>query len=73
MRDPEVVARAQRAAGWLESAQERWRALQDRAETGRRIHESYSRYRGPGAVRYPRSLLIESAIKPDILAVTSQL
>jgi len=33
MRDPELVARAQRAAARLESARERWRALRGLAET----------------------------------------
>jgi hypothetical protein len=33
MRDPELVARAQRAASRLESAWERWRALQGPGET----------------------------------------
>ena len=33
MRDPGLVARAQRAASGLESARERWRALQGLAET----------------------------------------
>lgn len=33
MRDPELVARARHAAARLESAWERWRALQDLADT----------------------------------------
>ena len=52
MRDPGLVARAQRAASRLESAWERWRALQGLAETPARPVVGYVGYtleRGSGS------------------------
>jgi hypothetical protein len=104
MRDPELVARAQRAAARLESAWERWRALQGRDETPAQPVVGYVGYALNEPWGQPRAVIGFSAdeaellaeflelaqrhvpsqpakqrytvapvIKPDILAVTSQL
>ena len=97
MRDPGLVARAQRAAPRLESAWERWRALQGLAETPARPVVGYMGYaltepcrRGGGdhgaadraleisrrhipGRSFAQIFAVAPAIKPDILAVTSQL
>jgi len=116
MRDPELVARAQRAVARLESAWERWRALQGLGETpaqpvvgyvGDALSEPWGQPRAvigfsadeaellaeflergttdrslelvqrhvPDQPAQPATQLLPAApaIKPDILAVTSQL
>ena len=113
MRDPELVARAQRAAARLESAWERWKALQGLGETpaqpvvgyvgyalkepwgqpravigfsadeAERLAEFLERDSGDFGLTALRkqvqeepaapALTVTSAIKSDILAVTSQL
>jgi len=117
MRDPELVARAQRAAARLESAWERWRALQGLGETSAQPVVGYVGYALKEPWGQPRAVIgfsaeeaerlaeflergcdhgaadrglelaqrhvpgqpltqifsATSAIKPDILAVTSQL
>jgi hypothetical protein len=120
MRDPELVARAQHAAARLESAWERWRALQGLGETPAQPVVGYVGYALKEPWGQPRAVIgfsaeeaerlaeflerdttsdkgtvdlglerahrhvpsqsttthlftVTSAIKPDILAVTSQL
>src|SRR5215471_13696276 len=118
MRDPELVARAERAAARLESAWERWRALQGIGETPAQPVVGYVGYALKEPWGQPRAVIgfsaeeaerlaeflergtsdhgtadlglerahrhvpaqsttqrfaVTSAIKPDILAVTSQL
>ena len=84
MRDPELVARAQRAAARLESAWERWNAHQGLGETPAQpvvgLTVLMCMLSGLTALRKqvreePAApvLTVTSAIKSDILAVTSQL
>ncbi len=115
MRDPELVARAERAAARLESAWERWRALQGLGETSAQPVVGYVGYALKEPWGQPRAVIgfsaeeaerlaellerggsgdyqdpeitrqhvpgqslaqvfsVAPAIKPDILAVTSQL
>jgi hypothetical protein len=103
MRDPELVARAERAAAHLESAWERWRALQGLGETPTQPVVGYVGYALREPWGQPRAVIgfsaeeaerlaeflerdttsdrgtaellftTTSGIKPDILAVTSQL
>lgn len=99
MRDPELVARAERAAARLESAWERWRALQGLGETAAQPVVGYVGYALKEPWGQPRAVIGFSAeeaerlaeflercdgnhgaafsdvpaVKPDVLAVTSQL
>jgi hypothetical protein len=68
MRDPELVARAQRAAARLESAWERWRALQGLADTPAQPVVGYVGYalREPWA--QPRAVIGFSAEEAERLA-----
>jgi hypothetical protein len=71
MRDPELVARAQRAASRLESAWERWRALQGLGETPAQPVVGYVGYVGYALKEpweQPRAVIGFSAEEAERLA-----
>ena len=68
MRDPELVARAQRAAARLESAWERWRALQGLGETPAQPVEGYVGYALKEPWGQPRAVIGFSADEAERLA-----
>jgi hypothetical protein len=68
MRDPELVARAQRAAARLESAWERWRALQGLAETSAQPVVGYVGYALKEPWGQPRAVIGFSAEEAERLA-----
>ena len=68
MRDPELVARAQRAASRLESAWERWRALQGLAETSAQPVVGYVGYALKEPWDQPRAVIGFSAEEAERLA-----
>ncbi len=68
MRDPELVARAQRAAARLESAWERWRALQGLGETTAQPVVGYVGYALKEPWGQPRAVIGFSADEAERLA-----
>ena len=68
MRDPELVARAQRAAARLESAWERWRALQGLGETQTQPVVGYVGYALREPWGQPRAVIGFSADEAERLA-----
>jgi hypothetical protein len=68
MRDPELVTRAQRAAARLESAWERWRALQDLANTPAQPVVGYVGYALEEPWGQPRAVIGFSAEEAERLA-----
>jgi len=68
MRDPELVARAQRAAARLESAWERWRALQGMGETPAQPVVGYVGYALKEPWGQPRAVIGLSAEEAERLA-----
>ena len=68
MRDPELVARAQRAAARLESAWERWRALQGLGETLAQPVVGYVGYALKEPWGQPRAVIGFSADEAERLA-----
>src|ERR1700749_762648 len=68
MRDPELVARAQRAAARLESAWERWRALQGLGETPAQPVVGYVGYALKEPCGQPRAVIGFSAEEAERLA-----
>jgi hypothetical protein len=68
MRDPELVARAQRAAARLESAWERWRALQGLGETPAQPVIGYVGYALKEPWGQPRAVIGFSAEEAERLA-----
>jgi hypothetical protein len=68
MRDPELVARAQRAAARLESAWERWRALQGLGETSAQPVVGYVGYALKEPWGQPRAVIGFSAEEAERLA-----
>jgi hypothetical protein len=68
MRDPELVARAQRAAARLESAWERWRALQGLADTPPQSVVGYVGYALKEPWEQPRAVIGFSADEAERLA-----
>jgi hypothetical protein len=68
MRDPESVARAQRAAARLESAWERWRALQGLGETPAQPVVGYVGYALNEPWGQPRAVIGFSAEEAERLA-----
>jgi hypothetical protein len=68
MRDPELVARAQRAAARLESAWERWRALQGLGETPTQPVVGYVGYALREPWGQPRAVIGFSADEAERLA-----
>jgi glutathione S-transferase len=68
MRDPELVARAQRAAARLESAWERWRALQGLATTPAQPVVGYVGYALKEPWGQPRAVIGFSADEANRLA-----
>jgi hypothetical protein len=68
MRDPELVARAQRAAARLESAWERWRALQGLGETPAQPVVGYVGYALKEPWGQPRAVIGFSADEAERLA-----
>jgi hypothetical protein len=68
MRDPELVARAQRAAARLESAWERWRALQGLGETPAQPVVGYVGYALKEPWGQPRAVIGFSADEAELLA-----
>jgi hypothetical protein len=68
MRDPEMVARAQRAAARLESAWERWRALQGLGETPAQPVVGYVGYALSEPWGQPRAVIGFSADEAERLA-----
>src|SRR6202012_3127405 len=68
MRDPELVARAQRAAARLESAWERWRALQGLGETPAQPVVGYVGYSLKEPWGQPRAVIGFSAEEAERLA-----
>ena len=68
MRDPELVARAQRAAARLESAWERWRALQGLGETPTQPVVGYVGYALKEPWGQPRAVIGFSAEEAERLA-----
>jgi hypothetical protein len=68
MRDPELVARAQRAAARLESAWERWRALQGMGETPAQPVVGYVGYALKEPWGQPRAVIGFSADEAERLA-----
>lgn len=68
MRDPELVTRAQRAAARLESAWERWRALQGLGETPAQPVVGYVGYALNEPWGQPRAVIGFSAEEAERLA-----
>jgi hypothetical protein len=68
MRDPELVARAQHAAARLESAWERWRALQGLGETSAQPVVGYVGYALKEPWGQPRAVIGFSADEAERLA-----
>jgi hypothetical protein len=68
MRDPELVARAQHAAARLESAWERWRALQGLGETSAQPVVGYVGYALKEPWGQPRAVIGFSAEEAERLA-----
>ena len=68
MRDPELVARAQRAAARLESAWERWRALQGLGDTPAQSVVGYVGYGLKEPWGQPRAVIGFSAEEAERLA-----
>jgi hypothetical protein len=68
MRDPELVARAQHAAARLESAWERWRALQGMGETSAQPVVGYVGYALNEPWGQPRAVIGFSADEAERLA-----
>ena len=68
MRDPELVARAQRAAAHLESAWERWKALQGLGETPAQPVVGYVGYALKEPWGQPRAVIGFSADEAERLA-----
>jgi hypothetical protein len=68
MRDPELVARAQRAAARLESAWERWRALQGLGEMPAQPVVGYVGYALSEPWGQPRAVIGFSAEEAERLA-----
>ena len=68
MRDPELVARGQRAASRLESAWERWRALQGLGETSAQPVVGYVGYALKEPWGQPRAVIGFSAEEAERLA-----
>lgn len=68
MRDPELVARAERAAARLESAWERWRALQGLGETPAQPVVGYVGYALKEPWGQPRAVIGFSAEEAERLA-----
>jgi hypothetical protein len=68
MRDPELAARAQRAAARLESAWERWRALQGLGETPAQPVVGYVGYALKEPWGQPRAVIGFSADEAERLA-----
>ena len=68
MRDPELVARAERAAARLESAWERWRALQGLGETAAQPVVGYVGYALKEPWGQPRAVIGFSAEEAGLLA-----
>ena len=68
MRDPELVARAERAAARLESAWERWRALQGIGETPAQPVIGYVGYALKEPWGQPRAVIGFSADEAERLA-----
>ena len=68
MRDPELVARAERAAARLESAWERWRALQGLGETPGQPVVGYVGYALKEPWGQPRAVIGFSAEEAERLA-----
>jgi hypothetical protein len=68
MRDPELVVRAQRAAARLESAWERWRALQGMGETPVQPVVGYVGYAFNERWGQPRAVIGFSADEAERLA-----
>ena len=68
MRDPELVARAQRAAARLESAWERWKALQGLGETPAQPVVGYVGYALKEPWGQPRAVIGFSADEAERLA-----
>jgi hypothetical protein len=68
MRDPELVARAQHAAARLESAWERWRALQGLEETPAQPVVGYVGYALKEPWGQPRAVIGFSADEAERLA-----
>src|ERR1700704_40227 len=68
MRDPELVVRAQRAAARLESAWERWRALQGLGETPAQPVVGYVGYALKEPWGQPRAVIGFSAEEAERLA-----
>jgi len=68
MRDPELVARAERAAARLESAWERWRALQGLGETSAQPVVGYVGYALKEPWGQPRAVIGFSAEEAERLA-----
>ena len=68
MRDPELVARAQHAAARLESAWERWRALQGLGETPAQPVVGYVGYALKEPWAQPRAVIGFSAEEAERLA-----
>jgi|SRR5579859_5113152 hypothetical protein len=68
MRDPELVARAERAAARLESAWERWRALQGMGETPAQPVVGYVGYALKEPWGQPRAVIGFSAEEAERLA-----
>jgi hypothetical protein len=68
MRDPELVARAQHAAARLESAWERWRALQGMGETPAQPVVGYVGYALKEPWGQPRAVIGFSAEEAERLA-----
>ena len=68
MRDPELVARAERAAARLESAWERWRALQGLGETPAQPVVGYVGYALKEPWEQPRAVIGFSAEEAERLA-----
>jgi hypothetical protein len=68
MRDPELVARAQHAAARLESAWERWRALQGIGETPAQPVVGYVGYALKEPWGQPRAVIGFSADEAELLA-----
>ena len=68
MRDPELVARAERAAARLESAWERWRALQGIGETPAQPVVGYVGYALKEPWGQPRAVIGFSADEAERLA-----
>jgi hypothetical protein len=68
MRDPELVARAQRAAARLESAWERWRALQGLGEAAAQPVVGYVGYALKEPWGQPRAVIGFSAEEAERLA-----